>query len=156
MGIFSDIWSAIKSFIIWLFGKKINDNFPIRTGAEVKSFAYKVLNIECKDDSDWEFETNIDINNYPDEFGYVGNRITNSKKKIVGYIIYAECKIITERDEKGRPLGGTFAFRLEFDPNNGWIKKQHCNPEYVDCSGIERIDADLKNNPDYENYLKLI
>ncbi|MDX1279017.1 hypothetical protein [Oceanihabitans sediminis] len=139
--------------------------FPLNTTSGSKLFSLDVMEMECNR-TDWEFQTSIRDNAEPDEYGYYGSRgtsIIDGKSEIVGYMDFAECIITLERDENGLPLSGTFAFRLQFDPNNGWIRTQSCNWDYLpdDCPVDENGNyinirgLPSSDNPDYEAYLAL-
>ena len=55
---------------------------------------------------------------------------SDNTRKIVSFIAFEECKIPLEWDNQGRVIRGTFLYRLEYDPNNGWIKKQ-AKPRHI-------------------------
>jgi len=140
--------------------------FPIRTGEEIKDYAYEVLGLPCEGENVY-YESSINYTDQmePDEFGYYGLRATSvidGKVRIVGYITFAECRVVDEYYPDGRPKKGTFLWRLYFDPNNGWIQQETCNWERLDnCPKDENgeyiwINRDFKENPDYQKYLQLI
>ena len=110
--------------------------------------------------------------------GFKGTTLIDGAQKIVAYHSVVECQVITNieqcvycdtttefrYDQKegkvfclnceeyipSRPRKGTFKYRLDFDPNNGFIyKKWH--------EGMETpISRRNDENPNYEDYLDLI
>lgn len=126
-------------------------------------------------------------------YGNRGSMIVNGTPHIVAYISFAECKIATEfypeendslitsaaplyfyiegdnvpswvyHTLEATPSGGTFAYRLSFDPNNGYIYQQTCNYNFLpdECPKDENgtyvwiDDYDPVKNPNYEAYFTL-
>jgi len=153
--------AVLLALLAWSFHSK----YPITTGTEIKQYSYDVLGVPC--DPPWIYESTIGYTDSmePDEFGYYGLRgttVIDGKVKIVGYMTHAECIIIDSYDDQGRPKNGTFAWRLRFDPNNGWIKEETCNWERVNnCPRDENgeyiwIRNDFSENPNYLKYRSLI
>jgi hypothetical protein len=151
------IATLIKDNDTYKFSKITNVN-------ELNTFVVDTMNITCPDDSNHTYETSDTYLLPVDEFGnygYRGTTIINNQSHVVYYTAFAECQVITEWNNNGQPSGGTFLFRIDVDPNNGWIRKQTCNYELTDsCPKNEdgsyvRIDRPITENPAYESYLAL-
>lgn len=143
---------------------------PLTTQAAVNAFAVGTLNLTC-DRDDFVFQTTDELPMPSEQFQTSeGEMITLYGYKGVGtgglhgFIAFSEClwvkewqTIIINGEEKTVPKSGTFAFRLELDPNNKWIKTQVCNPEAYgsQCDKIESINRNLPDNPDYKFYRNL-
>lgn len=142
---------------------------PISAQGKHKEYVTNVTQIPCEEEN-MIYEDGFMYNpiHTPDEYGYYGYKGTtliNGSSKIVQYKEWFECKLIEEYDENGFPKSGTFLYRLEYDPNNGFIYKHLCNYENKlvkhSCPKNEsgdyiQIDVNIKTNPNYNTYLALI
>jgi len=152
---FGKIWNWFKE----TFGvteEGIEPYLPIDSAEKLKLF---IKDMGVSIDENDLFIATIPYDTERDEFGFVGSKaktVIDGAKKIVGYVSIVECRTVLERDGNGRIVTAVTKFSLEFDPNNGWIRKFYYNKNLIDLD-VPQIKRRLSSdNPDYENYLKLI
>ncbi|GAG04390.1 unnamed protein product [marine sediment metagenome] len=143
------IWNWLKS--LGISESDIQKYLPFDTEEVVKAFIENEFGLSCEG----QFFSTIPADNKPDKYGYYGTKGTEimfGEKKIVNYTSMVECRIITGNT-------GYTKFKLEMDPNNGWIqkffvKKEFIQPEWADKLVPKRLPT--SENPNYETYLGLI
>lgn len=140
----------------------VPEEYPLTNMAEVVSKAEMVLP-PC-DGVDWYIQdatSDLPV----DGFGYYGYRATtiiDGESRIVGYVAFAECIIVLERNPDGTEKSGTFAWRYQIDPNNGYVVMDTCNYDLLPDECPKNPDGsyvwvwnDFSDNPDYETYMGL-
>jgi len=113
-------------------------SLPVTNNYEAKNFGTEATNIDCN----YEFISTIPAAQVQDEFGYYGDNPLSSGE-ILGYYYDITCREVTDTTAQT-------IYRITFDPNNAWIKRQYCADD--SCETIRLLN---KDNPDYEMYLEL-
>ena len=86
--------------------------------------------------------------------------VTDEYVEVPGITDSEKCRIAWGKIKDGkcmRPSHGHGKFRIEFDPNNGWVSYIHIHPDYVNekTKDITMEHGDRlpwSQNPDYEKY----
>jgi len=119
------------------------ENYPLDTRTSVSSFENAIFDFTCDQEgyvyNDWY--QNYDFT--PDQHGLIGIKSPGV------YLMPLECSKILETGNK------RVAYRLFFDPNNGFVYQSYCDNELMEGSCPTDFDLGEKANPDYEYYLSL-
>lgn len=144
------------------------EDLPITTEEAMTELANEKLGtvfLACTGENMEKWTSWTDYEIVPDEHGMYGNKgttVINGKSEIVTYIMFSECQVTTEWDDEGNPLSGTFLYRFNFDPNNGWVETLTCNYQAYDNCPVNSETGEYINfrnvgqNPDRLNYMELI
>lgn len=141
-------FSAFMADIVPLPEKEFS---PLRTLQEVKEHAEERVQTPCEGPG-YRFSADAGFVLEPDEYGYVGSRAERPDGTIEAYTTFSECFVAISGHEEH------VVFRVQVDPNNGWVYKQICNWHRVEsCPQDENgeyvlIDRDFSTNPHYATY----
>lgn len=125
--------------------------FPIEDWEEAFNYTYMMLGgtepdiCNCIEDSLGYGNVTPLVGPLPQQTnGMYGTPTYTSEWDIVGYSINIECQVVDTYYEEGPweglPKNGTFAYRIDFNPNREHIYKLSCNPEFVDtCGEVENV-----------------
>lgn len=116
---------------------------PIETWEESYKFTENQFGSTFECEGDYFVETKLS-GNLPTSDGNYGYPL-QSAFGICGYMIQVECMKITSVNPDGSPATGTFAYQVQFDPNDGHIYRRVCDPQVVTCS----TQITWQNNPAY-------
>ena len=142
------------------------DTYPLETNAKITKFEHALLGFNCTE-KDFLYNRFHQTITTPDQHGYIGLkgiRTINGTKHIMSYVTVIECQKVYEwhNEAKKLPKHSTTAYRLYFDPNNGYVYQQACYDTVMNntCPKDENgtvitFDKGVEANPAYKTYMAL-
>ena len=112
---------------------------PINTWEEAALFTNQIFGgFRCEGGFVYDNLLTGEIGKQCDKYGSTMTTLASDWKSILylGNIVMTECRHIESVNEQGRPLSGSMAYSVRFDPNDGYLYEVWCNDELIDCTGI--------------------